>query len=383
MRRATSFRLLLLPAVLFASACDDRPDFTEPEAPPPPVEDGFSALDPLDGRLERASVLGGRSYWADGYVAALYPTTASYTGGAGTSFNRSGGVITITKPASTTGRYVVTFTGLSALLGPKSTVHVTGHTFEDAYCKPAGASLVNDKIEVRCFKASTGAAANASFSLLVTRSYFDLAFAYAHLPTSSNYAPGASGSWNPVGTTTVVRTEPGKYQVTFNKLGSELSANVEGHVQVNAVGTGKVHCKVETWGGKPNLTVTVGCYTGLTGASADSKFTVLFLVPTDHLAYAWGDAATYPEYSPAQAYSTNPSGGIMTIKRFGVGRYTIYFSGADPQIYDYGNMQVTAFGEGATICQAEQNFSGESVKIRCFASNGVSMDSQFTVLLGS
>ncbi len=46
-------------------------------------------------------------------------------------------------------------------------------------------------------------------------------------------------------------------------------------------------------------------------------------------------------------------------------------------------MQVTASGEGSTICQAEQNFTGESVKVRCFSANGVSMDSQFDVLLGS
>jgi hypothetical protein len=381
MRVATSFRLLLLPAVLLSAACD-HPDLTEP-AEPAPVEDGLPAPQPLAPRQERAAVLGGRSYWADGYVAALYPTTASYTGGAGTSFNRSGGAITITKPASTTGRYIVTFTGLSALLGPKSTVHVTGHTFEDAYCKPAGASLVNDKVEVRCFKAATGAATNAAFSLLVTRSYFDLAFAYAHQPTSTSYVPSASGTWNPVGTTTVVRTGLGRYQVTFNQLGSELPANVEGHVQVNAVGTGKVHCKVESWGGKPHLTVTVGCYTAPTGAPVDSKFSVLFLVPTDHLAYAWGDAATYPEYAPAQAYSTNPSGMSIRITRYGVGRYTVYFTGADPQIYDFGNMQVTAAGEGAAICQAEQDFTGASVKVRCFAANGVNMDSQFAVLLGS
>jgi hypothetical protein len=127
----------------------------------------------------------------------------------------------------------------------------------------------------------------------------------------------------------------------------------------------------------------VGCYTAQTGAPVDSKFSVLFLVPTDHLAYAWADAATYPEYSPAQAYSTNPSGAPTTIKRFGVGRYTVYFTSADPLIYDFGNMQVTAVGQGAAICQAEQNFTGASVKVQCFAANGVAMDSQFDVLLGS
>ena len=66
-----------------------------------------------------------------------------------------------------------------------------------------------------------------------------------------------------------------------------------------------------------------------------------------------------------------------------MGRYTVSWTGANPLIYDFGNMQVTAWGEGSAICQAEQNFDGGSVKVQCFAANGVAMDSQFTVLLGS
>jgi hypothetical protein len=382
MRLPTLLHTVLLPTVLLAAACDDRSDFTEPAAPITEA-DGPRALAPLGGGAERAAVLGGRAYWADGYVAALYPTTASYTGGPGTSFNRTGGAVTITKPASTTGRYTVRFAGLSALLGAKNAVHVTGLGFDDTYCKPAAASVVSDQIEVRCFKAGTGAAANAAFSLLVTRNYYDLAFAFAHQPTAASYAPSATGSWNPVGTTKVVRTGLGRYEVTFNNLGAELPAGVEGHVQVNAVGTNKTHCEVETWGGKPNLTVAVTCFGAPTNAPVDSKFSVLFLVPTDHLAYAWADAPTYPQYSPAAAYSTNPANGLISITRSGVGLYRVSWSSADAAIYEYGNMQVTAWGGSGAICQAQQDFYTESVRVRCFTSNGVAMDSQFDVLLGS
>jgi hypothetical protein len=289
----------------------------------------------------------------------------------------------ITKPASTTGRYIVTFSGLSTHLGGKSTVHVTGLGFDDTYCKPAGGSLVGDKVEVRCFKAATGAPANVAFTVLVTRNYSDLAFAYANQPTGTNYSPSAAGSWNPVGATKVIRTGVGRYDVVFNTLGSELPANVYGHVQVNGVGTGKAHCKVHSWGGSPNLTVSVGCYTSPTGAPVDSKFTVLFLVPTEHLAYAWADSPTTASYAPSPIYSTNPAGGAISILRQGVGSYRVSWTGASSKIFENGTMQVTAWGEAGAICQAEQTFTFGIVEVRCFAANGVPVDTWFSVLVGS
>jgi hypothetical protein len=382
MRHATPFRLLLVPAALLAAACADRPDLTGPQEAPA-VEDGLAAADEVPARGDLASLLGDRAHWADGYLSALYPTAPSYSPGAGTSFNRSGGPMLITKPASTTGRYIVTFSGLSTHLGGKSTVHVTGLAFDDTYCKPAGAFLVSDKVEVRCFKASTGAPANTPFTVLVTRNYSDLAFAYAHQPTGTNYSPNAAGSWNPVGTTKVVRTGVGRYDVVFNTLGSELPPNVYGHVQVNGVGTNKAHCKVHTWGGSPNLTVSVGCYTTPTGAAVDSKFTVLFLVPTEHLAYAWADSPVIASYAPSPAYSTNPAGGTIQILRQGVGSYRVSWSGASSKIFGYGTMHVTAWGEEGAICQVEQTFTSGIVEVRCFAANGVAMDSRFDVLIGS
>jgi hypothetical protein len=76
-------------------------------------------------------------------------------------------------------------------------------------------------VEVRCFKASTGAAVDALFSLLVTRNYTDLVFAHGHQPTATNYAPQAAASWNPSGAMRVVRFGPGSYQVRFSGFGSE------------------------------------------------------------------------------------------------------------------------------------------------------------------
>jgi len=279
MRTATPIRLLLLPAALLAAACDDMPSPHEPpvaeeaparEAGEPTHQDGVSLLD--------------QSHWADGYLLDGSPLTDSVNlSGTHFAFNRSGGAITVTKPAGTTGRYVVTFSGLSGLLGGRSAVHVNQYGFDDTYCKPVGARLVSDKVEVRCFKASTRAAANAGFTLLVTRDYANRAFAYAHQPTATDYSPNAQGSWNPAGSSRVFRSGVGKYRVVFKGLGAQLPPNAAGHVQVNAVGTGKAHCKPQEFGGTPDLGISVRCFSAA-GALVDSKFTVLFLLPASHLA---------------------------------------------------------------------------------------------------
>src|SRR5919107_373322 len=199
MRTAASFRLLLVPAALLASGCDDSPSPQEPIA----MEEAAPAT-PTGAALPEAA---GR--WADGYLLANLPTTASYTPSRYSSFNGSGGPLTVTKVAGTTGRYVARFGGLSALLGTKNTVRVSGFGSEATYCKPVGARLVRDSVEVRCYRMGTGAAANAQFTLLVTRDYADRAFAFAHQPTAASYSPAAAGSWNPAGTSTVTRLGAG------------------------------------------------------------------------------------------------------------------------------------------------------------------------------
>jgi hypothetical protein len=358
------------------AACADQPTPLEPQE--------ATAVDAAPTRQGVATLLGSRAYWADGYVRAEYPTSASYSPAPAISFNRSGGAITITKPAGTTGRYVVRFSGLSAVLGGKSTVHVTGYGYDATYCKPASAYLASDTVAVRCFKTGTGTPANAQFYLLVTRPYADLAFAYAHQATSTGYAPSSLGSWNPFGTSRVTRSGVGKYQVTFNNFAAQLPPGVGGHVQVNAVGTGAAHCKVQAWGNSvaANMSVAVGCYTAA-GLPVDSKFTVLFLTPTDHLAYALGDQLFAASYSPSPVYSSNPAVGTVKITRISVGSYRVVWTGADPEIFDYGNWQVTAYGPDNAQCKVDSNLSTESVRILCSTPNGTPVDSYYTVLLGS
>jgi hypothetical protein len=300
----------------------------------------------------------------------------------------------ITKPPGSTGRYFVVFRGLSAWLGSRSTLHVTSETGrgygvrDDVHCKPVTPYLVSDKVEVRCFRTSTGAPSNGAFRVLVNRPFYDLAFAYAHLPTSTNYAPSAPGSWNPAGASRVVRTAVGRYEVVFDSIGSQLpevnGVLIGGHVQVNAVGTDNAHCKFENQYAQSTLRILVRCFTSA-GQPVDSKFSVLFLTPADHLAYAMAHLPTQDSYSPLPYFSTNPSGNVITITRTGVGVWRVRWALADPRIYGYGNIQVTAWGSDNTQCRANSlvGFTNEHAEVVCFGPDGLRKDVRFNVMLAS
>lgn len=369
-------RCLLVTAVLVVVAAGPggATAFTGSVTPAPRVSLSRGAVPAAAGVVTRP-------YWADGYAWADQPTSASYAPNPTYAFNRTGGAIEITKPAGTTGRYLVRFTGLSTLLGSKSTVRVTAYFTSDGYCEPVGARLANDVVEVRCFGSSSGAPLDTYFTVLVTRIYADLAFAYAHQPTGNNYNPMGNASWNPGGATKVYRTGVGTYQVLFKGLGALLQGT-GGHAQVGAVGTAQLHCKTVRWSSAPDILVEVNCFTAA-GAPADSKFTVLFLTPTDHLTYAFADQPTATSsYTPSPFYSSNPTGGAISVTRPSLGRYTVSWTGVDPTIFDGGDVQVTAYGTGNVQCKVE-GWGAASATVRCFSPGGLLRDSLFVVLLGS
>jgi hypothetical protein len=374
-----------------ALACDDATLPHEPDAP----ANVLIARDVVPTRQHMATLAGVARYWADGYAWAGNATSpAPYVMAAEWAFNiasgRRGSPITGTKVAGTTGQYILTFPGLSAWLGARSTVHVTSENAggygipDDVYCKPVTAYLVQDKIEVRCFRASTGAASNGAFRVLATRNYMDLAFAHAHHPTSTNYSPEAKGSWNPAGPSKVIRHSVGNYEVVFTGLGSQLPVGVSGVVQVNALGTHHRHCKVENWAVSTDVNVWVRCFTP-TGQPTDSRFSALFVTPAEHLAYAIGHQPTTASYTPLPTFSSNPSGGAITITRTGVGKYRVTWAGADSEIHGLGNIQVTAWGADDVQCKVNtiNGYTYDFADILCFNPSGVPTDARYTVLFGS
>ena len=373
MRTVNPFRPLLLAAVLLAAACGDESDFTAPDSPPPAE---VELPDP-----ESAGPLEDLAYWADGYLFADQPTRSSYAPLPSTSFNRSGGTMSITKVAGTTGRYIARFKGLSALTGTRNAVRTTASGSDASYCKPVGAFLVRDSVEVRCFRMGTGAAVDATFFLQVVAKRDDRAFAFGNQPAATSYTPPSNGTWNPAGATRIYRDGVGQYRVVFSGLGARLSSGVAGHVQVNGVGTNKPYCKVLNWGGSPDLIVLVRCY-GAAGGPADARFTVQFSQPAAHLAYAWAGLPTTTLYQPSPAYASNPVGGAMYIQRNNVGRYEIGWTGASAEIRGYGSPQVTAFSEGNAQCKVI-GIDEDYVEVQCFAANGEPRDTYFVVQLAS
>lgn len=315
--------------------------------------------------------------YADGYAWGSNPTAASYPAIATYAFNRSGGAITITRQG--VGTYTVRFAGLSAVLGTKSTVHVTGYGVTNTYCKSASQKLLSDVVQIKCFDAASGRPSDAQYTVHITKRYGDLAFAYASQATGTDYAPPGSASHNPAGAIRVFRDGVGSYRVRFTGLGSRLTAN-GGHAQAIALGTGAQHCKILRWTGTPDLDVYVLCYSRA-GALKDVKFNVLLATPNPGLAYAWADQPFAGSYAPNLRYRFNPSGGPVTIFRTGIGRYTVRWTGLS--LLGGGDVQVTAYGAGNVVCKVER-WGIPDALVRCFnPATNLLVDSSFDVMLFS
>ena len=230
--RARHFRLLFPALGLLAGACDDSDS---------PLEPSRAAEEAPAPEADVAALAGGR--WAAGYLLTENATAISYTPSTTASYNAAGGSINVRRPDATTGRYVVTFTGLSAAIGGKNTVQVSAFGSDNTFCKAMTGMLVTDRVEVRCYRTADGAAANATFSLTVLGKDIGRAFAFANQPTATTaYTATNAGTRNPLGSTVVKRFSTGLYTVTFKRLA--LPSDHGGTIQVHPVSSGKAHCSL-------------------------------------------------------------------------------------------------------------------------------------------
>jgi hypothetical protein len=150
--------------------------------------------------------------------------------------------------------------------------------------------------------------------------------------------------------------------VVFYELQRKVwDANNNGLWQVNAVGADNIFCKLASAGGSTAMFANVRCYTPA-GAPADSKFSVLFALPSSHIAYAHGDQPSAPpgKYTPYPYDSWNPVGSWVTVNHYGTGLYTIFWNGVSSEIVRPGNVQVTA--EGPDNCSASRDPGSSSRK---------------------
>lgn len=208
-------------------------------------------------------------------------------------------------------------------------------------------------------------------------------FVWANQPTAASYTPSTSYQSSSAGTTaTVRRSSTGAYQVTFPGLGGG-----GGDVQVSAYGSSDGFCQVGGWGGSPDLSVWVYCFSS-SGARADRTFTVQYfresrtgeLNDAGATSYLWANSATLSSYVPSSYYAYNDTGASHQIVRFGTGQYEARLPG---MVGGGGHAQVTAYGSSATRCNAAYwypNGEGASVHVRCYDAAGALKDSQFTLL---
>jgi hypothetical protein len=196
-------------------------------------------------------------------------------------------------------------------------------------------------------------------------------FVRADDPSAESYAPDPAFAYNDAGPRPqITRAGIGQYAVEFPGL-SALGWTT--NVQVTAYGTDTNYCKVAGWGGDA---VSVACF-DIAGHPADTRFTLLYLLPRGPHAFAVADQSTNPSYTPDPAYSYAvgiPWG--ITASRSGTGSYSMYWVGFPWPNAETTHVHVTAHGAGNARCRTESMFP----LVRCFDPSGAPVDSTYSIL---
>jgi len=212
---------------------------------------------------------------SNGFAYDGSPTAASYSPG-GYSYNSSGQPISINRSA--TGLYSATF--LSFLKGPnRGSMLVSALAANPGRCNAEGwlnGGGIDWTGNVDCYDAA-GNPADDSYALVATgpvTSNADMGLAYALIKDSvadstvlsDPYWSNSSG-----GSILVNHKSVGSYWVTFMGYADVQPAR-SGNIQMTPYQS-KGTCTVEAWGGAPDVTAYVSCYSR-TGAPADASFTI-------------------------------------------------------------------------------------------------------------
>jgi hypothetical protein len=331
----------------------------------------------VDGTTGSATVKIGADDNRMGYTLADQPTAPSpYTPGASTSFNSSGGTITVTRDS--TGAYKVRFAGLGRPPGGRDNVQVSAYGgTSPVYCKPqmwdaTGADMV---VPVGCF-ANNAVPMDSKFTILVigARAFgattplgFSVALgdANAILDTSVT-ARNSTGGQIQFG-----YVSEGNYAENFVGLG-QASGGAAGPVGllISPVGQGPRRCLVFAYdlavGGLGIACERFG------GGVGDSAFSLLWFTrgrPGSRYGYA---LSLYPGATPAPTtpqFSSSSSGGSITSRRTATGTYQVVFAGLARPPGATEIVLVSAFGQHGFCNMSSWANSGTndlSVNVTCF-----------------
>jgi len=271
--------------------------------------------------------------WAQPARGLAWAWVSNATAHPNYQFNSAGGAITVTNPG--TGSYLVSIPNMGTSGGTMQVVAYGGnHYCSSGGWNPSGTTQV---VGVLCYSAA-GVAVNGAFSVLFYKesraaSQWSDGYLWADQPSNASYTPSASYQWNSRGgSNTVVRTAVGRYIATFPGLGPLAHL---GNVMVTAYFS-NARCRVESWGGSPDVLVGVACDTPA-GAAVDAFYDLSFISDTAfgvnqgqeqrRGAFVWTNDSASASYTPSLFYQYNSSGGPIRAQRTGVGQYRVDIPG--------------------------------------------------------
>jgi hypothetical protein len=313
----------------------------------------------------------GFAYVEDPTVPPGTPLAASYQFGSWPS----GAVATGGKVA--TGRFVVRFPKIG--FGARGNVHVTAVADDGRFCEIVrwNSSLVDELVDVQCFKAG-GGPADTPFTVLWTVSSgtvnpaTDGAYASAQV-VSGGLAQSYNSAGGPVSGGAVAF---GIYLVRFAGVGSP-AGDLAGDVQVTAQqpNAQPSRCKILRWDtAGSDVAVYVMCHNPATGKAAPGDFTISF--HRERSVYASFGPPKYFGYlatpSTGQTNFQYPLGfGANGFGPTGSGTYIVKF----PVLHEkFTTAHVTAYGDDPGYCTIEQLWfqsgTDAAVPVDCFDNAG-------------
>lgn len=346
------------------------------------------------GTTGSAVVIVGASDARLGYALADQPGAASpYSPGTSTSFNSSGGAITVTRNG--TGLYAVTFAGLGRPPGGRENVQVSAYGAAPVYCKSkawdgSSADLV---VNILCVL-KDGSSVDSKFTILAVgaRAFgasTPLGFLLSTGDTVPVFLDSLGTSYNSAGGhTNFDNGSIGSYAAGWTGLG-QLSGGASGPVglMVTASGNTARRCQLDGYDLAGNG-IGVTCR-GPTGGLADAVFSALWFTrgrPGLRYGFAWanntGNTTGYP---PSHDLAASSSGGAITAKKTALGTYQIVFAGLARAVGAAEGVIVSSFGAGNVYCTlASWGNSGANdltANVNCWDPTDAPADSQFLILI--
>ena len=336
---------------------------------------------------------GSSAAWAQNTRGLAWALVEGASVPSASQYNSAGGAITVTN--SETGVYAVDIPNMNTTPGG-GVAHVTAaagnhNCFVVNWTVIGGGTL---RVDVRCLT-SAGALTNGRFNVLFYQenraaTQWGDGYLFADQPINqTTYTPNQR--WNSRGgDNTVTRTATGRYRATFPGLGALPNL---GSVLVTAYQSGNVRCRVDSWGGSPNMLVNIACDNPSSGFAFDSKFTVSFISDTAfgvnqgeeqrRGAFAFADdAASTSFYTPSLRHQYNSAGGPIRASRFvGVGQYAMNIPGLITS-FNSSNVPVSRVGSAGycnPLGSALGLDNGVIVYVNCYNSAGVAENAQYVL----